>query len=474
MYSIKSLINRISLIFVLPAFSVGLMAQVEIPADTSYFVPWDDNYNLLIAADRADSLSIKLLLGRGADINATTVEGVTPLMYATEKGNLDIIRLLVERKADINKKPYNGITALMVAAKNNYYDVAEYLVSQKAQLNIRDSEGITAVHYAAALNNYDVMDMLIFYGADKELADSKGNTPLISAAYTNSLEAADLLIQNGANIDTADNNGFTALMTAIQKGNMDVAYLLIDKGADIHAINAGGYSALTFAVISKDAELTETLINMGANVNQKTTSGYTVLEIAKKMEEDEIVELLQANDAKSGMNPHLNTLSVGPYLDFNFTDYMNGLQVSLLDSRYGIGINGGFGFRPLANRVLYKYSDIITYQYWERRYYFYAGLDKKFDFIKNMNVATGPYLGLNEVFTFGGYRGSEANLPLKFITSPCAGWYYSNTTFKTWAGYQLLDYKTPGIKGGRIVLGISVNIGLTKKGYTSKKILWLE
>jgi ankyrin repeat protein len=474
MFQNKIIQGKLIQTFLFLFISGSILAQTIATADTSYFVPWDDNYNLLIAVDRADSLSAKLLLGRGANVNATTVDGVTPLMYASENGNLNLLKLLIENGADINKKPYNGATALIVAAKKNYYEIAEYLVSQKAQLNIRDSEGITAVHYAAAYNNFDVMDMLVFYGADKELADNKGNTPLISAAYTNSIEAADLLLQNGALIDAVDNDGFTALMTAIQKGNMDMAYLLIDKGANIHAVNAGGYSALAFAINAKDPELTETLINMGANVNQKTTSGYSILEMARIMGDEEIIDMLQSNDAKASLNPHFNTLSIGPSFDFNFTDYMNGIQGSILDSRYGIGLNGGFGFRPFANRVLSVVSDNLSYQYWERRYYLYAGVDKKFDFIRNMDKATGPYLGINECFTFGGYRGSDNHPLKKIITAPVAGWYYSNSYFKTWAGYQYLDYKTPEIKPGRIILGISVNMNITKKRLNNKKIWWLE
>jgi ankyrin repeat protein len=470
----KYIPTKIFQTLILSFLSMSLIAQTTSPSDTSYFVPWDDNYNLLLAVDKADTLSIKLLLDRGASVNTTTIDGVTPLMYAAESGNLNIVKLLVDRGSDINKKPFIGASALIMAAKKNYYEIAEYLVSKKANLNIRDDEGVTAVHYAAAFNNFDVMDMLIFYGADMELADYKGNTPLISTAYNNSVEAADLLLQNGALIDTVDIYGFSALMTAIQRGNMEMAYLLIDKGANIHAVNEGGYSALAFAVTAKDADLTETLINMGANVNQKTKSGYSILEIARLTNDDEVIELLQSNDAKSNLNAHFNTFSLGPYLDFNFTDYMNGIQGSILDSRYGIGLNGGFGFRPIANRVLFKESDTLSYQFWERRYYLYAGVDKKFDFLRNNDVATGPYLGVNEYFTFGGYKGSEKNPPIKLITSPSAGWYFSNNYFRAWIGYQYLDYKTPEIKPGRIILGISVNISLIKRGLTNKKIDWLE
>jgi hypothetical protein len=153
---------------------------------------------------------------------------------------------------------------------------------------------------------------------------------------------------------------------------------------------------------------------------------------------------------------------------------MNGLHGSILDTKYKIGINGGFGFRPAANRVLLKESETLTFQYWERRYYFYTGIDKKFDLIRDYYNSTGPFLGINEIITFGGYRGSDENPAIKLITVPLTGWYYSNRNFTTWAGYQHLNYNTPEIKPGRITIGINVNIGLTKKRLKNKKIDWLE
>jgi ankyrin repeat protein len=442
--------------------------------DTSYFVPWDDGYNLLLAVDKADTSSIAILLNRGANVNTTTYDGVTPLMYACESGNLAIVKTLVEKGADINKKPLNGASALIGASKKNYYEITEYLVSKNVELNARDENGVTAVNYAAAFNNFDVMDMLIFYSANMNLPDYRGNTPLISAAFNNSLEAADLLIQNGAAIDTIDNDGFTALMTAIQKGNNEIAYLLIDKGADIHAVNKGGYSALTFAVVTSNFELAEYLINMGADINQKTESGFSILEIAKYLKNDEIIDLLETNDAVNYLNPHFQTLTFGLYVDFNLTDYMNGFQIGLLDTKYGLGFNSSFGFRPVANRILYVESDSLTYQYWETRYYFTLGVEKKFDLISDNNVSTGPYLGISELFTFGNYRGSDNNPQIKFKTVPSLGWYYSGNYFRTWIGYQYIDYKTPEIKPGRIVVGIAGNINLFKKKLINKRIYWLE
>lgn len=59
---------------------------------------------------------IKRALDRGADVNAKTVDGWTPLIIASYIGNLNIVKCLVENGADVNAKIKTGWTA---------YDLAE-------------------------------------------------------------------------------------------------------------------------------------------------------------------------------------------------------------------------------------------------------------------------------------------------------------------------------------------------------------
>ncbi|PHS17103.1 MAG: hypothetical protein COA86_10625 [Kangiella sp.] len=75
----------------------------------------------------------KSLILTGVDINASNVEGTTPLMAAVEAGVDDIVELFLEHKADTSLSNMHGETALdlAIAVKN------EYLISllQKHQVN---------------------------------------------------------------------------------------------------------------------------------------------------------------------------------------------------------------------------------------------------------------------------------------------------------------------------------------------------
>jgi Ankyrin repeats (many copies) len=57
----------------------------------------------------------RLLIDRGADLQAQDQQGNTPLHWALEKGRIATARLLVDREADIGIKNNQGMTALQVA-----------------------------------------------------------------------------------------------------------------------------------------------------------------------------------------------------------------------------------------------------------------------------------------------------------------------------------------------------------------------
>jgi ankyrin repeat protein len=466
--------NQILLSCIFFVFTSSVFSQQIEITDTSYFVTLDDNYNLILSAYNDDLANVKLLLGRGAEVDAATPDGVSPLMYATQNGNLEMVKLLVDSGANMNLTPFDGTTPLIASARQNLYDISEFLAGRGADLNLRDVEGLTAVHYAAAFNHYDIMDMLIFHGADKELPDKDGNTPLITAAYNNSLEAVDLLIQNGADMNARDKNGFSAIMVSIKQRNTDITNLLIQYGADVNLVNAGGYSALAFAVMNSDDSLSWQLVESGADVNLKIKSEGTILDLAKKTKDHEIISLLEKYGATENPYPFIDRFQFGILADWNLTDFMNGVQFGISESKYQTGISAGFIFRPSANRILADYSE-DTYQFWERKYIIYLGLEKGFKIIETRrNLQTGPCMGIREMISWGNYRGSTLHPDIKLITSPSAGWYLRKPYFGLTAEYHYLNLHTFDINPNRFSILIYFIFRTSSGNKAVKKINWLE
>jgi ankyrin repeat protein len=60
------------------------------------------NVELIVAARKSDAAAVKVLLAKGADPNAKTEYGATPLFFACDRGSVEVARLLIEAGADIN------------------------------------------------------------------------------------------------------------------------------------------------------------------------------------------------------------------------------------------------------------------------------------------------------------------------------------------------------------------------------------
>lgn len=90
----------------------------------------------------------EILIGAGADLNASDGMGNTALMGSCFKGNTEVVRYLIESGADVNAKAANGGTALHFAAMVNRPEIATLLVSAGADPTIRDDKGLTAADHA--------------------------------------------------------------------------------------------------------------------------------------------------------------------------------------------------------------------------------------------------------------------------------------------------------------------------------------
>ena len=103
--------------------------------------------------DTEDNIDeVQQLIADGANVNAVTSYGRTPLMSATAYGYINIVRFLLENGADINTKDtHNGWTALMFSAgfENEEFEIAQMLIENGADVNeISTKYGATALMMA--------------------------------------------------------------------------------------------------------------------------------------------------------------------------------------------------------------------------------------------------------------------------------------------------------------------------------------
>ena len=220
--------------------------------------------------------------------------GITPLMYAAEIGSVDAMRLLIDRGADVNAQNAFGSTALMWSVS----DAAKVhlLLDHGAQVNTSARSGRTALIIAAFTNpSAEVVRLLLAKGAKVQVMDTRHVTPLNAATFGNDTEAVRLLLEAGADIDTPDTFiGLTPLMNAAGNRNLEAVKLLLAKGAKVNAVSKteglpkiqtgtvefGGWTPLLMAAAFGPPEAVKTLLDAGAKIDAQDYRGFTPLMLA--------------------------------------------------------------------------------------------------------------------------------------------------------------------------------------------------
>lgn len=99
-----------------------------------------DQYGLTalhLAAIKGHGDAIALLAGSGSmDIECEDVEGHRPLHLAVEGGHADAVELLLDMGADVNARTRRGATPLQMAEAMGYEAVAQLLCARGAEAEV--------------------------------------------------------------------------------------------------------------------------------------------------------------------------------------------------------------------------------------------------------------------------------------------------------------------------------------------------
>jgi ankyrin repeat protein len=104
-----------------------------------------DETALMMAALRGNLAWTQRLLERGAQLNR---KGWTPLHYAATGPEPQVVSFLLDRGADIEARSPNGTTPLMMAARYGAFDAAERLLARGAVPRARNDLGLSAADFA--------------------------------------------------------------------------------------------------------------------------------------------------------------------------------------------------------------------------------------------------------------------------------------------------------------------------------------
>jgi YVTN family beta-propeller protein len=88
---------------------------------------------------------LKQLVKSGADLNALSKDGGSPLSSAAFHGRLEHVRFLLQKGADATKRNRDGGTPLHVAALMGRFEIAKLLLSKGGDANVRNKKGESSI-----------------------------------------------------------------------------------------------------------------------------------------------------------------------------------------------------------------------------------------------------------------------------------------------------------------------------------------
>eukprot|EP00435_Cladocopium_sp_Y103_P028497 s2_g7.t1 len=181
----------------------------------------DGSTALHSACHRCEVEIVAHLLERKSLVNALDNEGWTPLMYAMNSnaatsdgprpelgerkvhvdgviGAKSTLELLLLHKADVNAQSMDGLSPLIIVSAHDRPHAAKQLLSAKAQVNMANAKGQTAMLMAANNDLPVVAKTLIMGNADVNQANTKGESPLSVSEQLGFKDVAELLKSAGA------------------------------------------------------------------------------------------------------------------------------------------------------------------------------------------------------------------------------------------------------------------------------------
>jgi len=237
----------------------------------------------LILASRGYPEIVKMLLARGAKIDAAENDGDLAIAHACESGDLTSAQMLLAAGSDIHHINKNGHSALMLAAREGHDALVSLLISHRVDVNQNGPEG-SAIWWAVGGDKQSIVQLLIDAGADPNLKSTRPADPqnprvtlLASATVTNDLAMIDLLLAHGANINGRGEDGTRPLMVAVWSAKEETVLYLLEKGADPNAVDDLGQTALMLAAEFAKPPALQSLLERGAKMELKDKKGLTAL-----------------------------------------------------------------------------------------------------------------------------------------------------------------------------------------------------
>lgn len=245
---------------------------------------------LSVAVARDDVAEIRRRVAAGAEIEALTPQGASPLQVAIESHSRQAFGVLLELGADPRRKSADGLRAIERVVRDG--DVALFTALTAAGVAVDPQDSARLLSVAVRHGNAAMTRALLTAGIPASAADGARRTPLMHAARIANLDMVKLLLDRGAVVDSIDAGGRTALWYASAAGSSAVVEVLLAVRADVNGTNRDAESPLLAAVRAGSEPVVARLLAAGARVDSGGSDPKPPLRMAAETGQAQVVALL--------------------------------------------------------------------------------------------------------------------------------------------------------------------------------------
>lgn len=239
----------------------------------------------------------------GEWLGALNDDGYHAVHIAVEHRQIALIPLLLEYGADVDARTRGGRTPLMLAAKHHGTNYADLLIARGANPKATDNDGLSVFGHAVYHQRTDVARLMLDHGA--EINDGKS---FMRACSNRDVKTMALLIERGVDTKNAqDANNYLPLLYLALYGCLEGFNLLQNAGgiADINSrLTSDGNTALHMAAVNGHVGMVEALLAAGARTDLENNEGLTAEAAALKKDKRPTAKAIRtAEDARLAQKP---------------------------------------------------------------------------------------------------------------------------------------------------------------------------
>jgi len=238
----------------------------------------------------------------GIDVDTIDEDGRSALHWASILGHERIARLLLDKGADVNAQGgYYGNT-LQAAAAEGHDKIVQTLLDKGADVNAQSGHYGNALQAASAEGHDKIVQTLLDKGADVNAQGGEYGNALYAASAEGRDKIVQTLLDKGADVNAQGVHYGNALQAASAEGHDKIVQTLLDKGADVNAQSGHYGNALQAASADGHDKIVQTLLDKGADVNAQGGEYGNALYAASAEGRDKIVQTLLRRGARISAN----------------------------------------------------------------------------------------------------------------------------------------------------------------------------